>query len=138
MGNCTTNREKCTQHNTDITAREFKFKFEIYVSAHGVTFQHTPIENVYVPLCITFRYQQHNFIYMWLLPHIDHLCSAAGSFIGSAQQQQYPQTHAVYSSIYFNKSFRFLFAGALFVCACIKIINNCSLYSTIYLNHQLI
>ena len=35
----------CTQDNTDITAREFKFKSILYVSAHGVTFMHALIRN---------------------------------------------------------------------------------------------
>ena len=89
--------------------REFKFKFNstLYVSAHGVTFMHVLIEELYAPLCITVSYQQHSFIYMWLFPHICHFTLSSRKFIGSAKKQQYPQTHAVYSSIYFNKLFRF-------------------------------
>ena len=43
--------------------REFKFKFNstLYVSAHGVTFMHVLIEELYAPLCITVSYQQHSF-----------------------------------------------------------------------------
>ena len=112
------NGTKCTQDNTDIQAREFKFKSIMCVSAHGVTFMHALIEELYAPLCITVSYQQQTFIYMWLFAHIDHLMLSSRKFIGSAKKQQYPQTHAVYSSIYFNKLFRYLFAGAN-VCACI-------------------
>ena len=89
-------------HKTTRTAKaraiQIQIKSIIWVSAHRVTFHHALIEGTVCVTTVHHAAAKVDFLYICSSFHIFAILRLA---TGSQKEVQYPQTHAVYSSIYY-------------------------------------